>query len=101
MVVTVVVVVGGGVVVVVMMVVLFSPEFSPPSGSGFLSSEQKKVTGLDFLRKEADVMVDEMGRSAHKTQRKTRTSKNRHHHEKQHKSSGAFEEQMLKGEEHS
>ena len=42
-VVTVVVVVGGGVVVVVvvMMVVLFSPEFSPPSGSGFLSSEQK------------------------------------------------------------
>ena len=75
MVVTVVVVVGGGVVVVVMMVVVFSPEFSPPSGSGFLSSEQKKVTGFDYLRKEADVMVDEMGRGALKTQRKTRTSK--------------------------
>ena len=59
------------------------------------------VTGLDYLRKEADVMVDEMGRSAQKTQRKTRTSKNRHHHEKQHKSSGAFEEQMLKVEEDS
>ena len=101
MVVTVVVVVGGGVVVVVMMVVVFSPEFSPPSGSGFLSSEQKKVTGFDYLRKEADVMVDEMGRSARKAQRKTRTSKNRHRHEKQHKSSGAFEEQMLKGEEDS
>ena len=101
MVVTVVVVVGGGVVVVVMMVVLFSPEFSPPTGSGFLSSGQKMVIGLDYFRIEADVMVDEMGRSAQKTQRKTRTSKNRHHHEKQHKSSGAFEEQMLKGEEHS
>ena len=59
------------------------------------------VTGLDYLRKEADVMVGEMGRSALKTQRKTRTNKNRHHHKKQHKSSGAFEEQMLKGEEHS
>jgi len=31
-------------------------EFSPPSCSGFLSSEQGKVTGLDYLRKEADVM---------------------------------------------
>ena len=104
MVVTVVVVVGRGVVVVVvvMMVVVFSPEFSPPSGSGFLSSEQKNGHRLlASLRKEANVMVDEMGRSARKAQRKTRTSKNRHRHEKQHKSSGAFEEQMLKGEEDS
>ena len=101
MVVTVVVVVGGGVVVVVMMVVLFSPEFSPPSGSGFLSSGQKKVTGLDYLRKEADVMVDEIGRSALKTQRKNKDKQKPPPPRKQHKSSGAFEEQMLKGEEHS
>ena len=99
-VVTVVVVVGGGVVVVVMMVVLFSPEFSPPSGSGFLSSEQKNGHRLRLFEERGWCDGGWNGKKCSKNSEK-RTSKNRHHHEKQHKSSGAFEEQMLKGEEHS
>ena len=55
------------------------------------------VIGLDYLRKEADVMVDEMGRSALKTE-KNKDKQKPPPPQKQHKSSGAFEEQMLKGD---
>ena len=99
-VVTVVVVVGGGVVVVMvvvvvdMVVVIFSPTLPPPSESGFLSSEQKWSQVFKIIVLEvSDDMRMKVCFLKHLAKAK-KTANNRHQHEKQQKSSGAFQEQM-------
>ena len=94
-----VVVVGGRVVVVkvvvMMVVVIFSPTLLPPSELGFLSSEQKWSQVFKIIVQEVgdDDMRMKVCFLKHLAKAK-KTANNRHQHEKQQKSSGAFQEQM-------
>ena len=82
-------------VVVDIVVVIFSPTLLPPSELGFLSSEQKWSQIFKIIVQEVgdDDMRMKVCFLKHLAKAK-KTANNRHQHEKQQKSSGAFQEQM-------